>query len=76
MTDRGTSYLRSFPKLKELKLAHTEVSDAALVHLKELKRLQWLSLVHTLVSEAALRDIRNALPNTRVSYRVISFRLF
>ena len=55
--DIALPYLRELPRLWELDLSHTQVTDAGLERLKGLTQLRWLSLANTHVTDAGLRHL-------------------
>ncbi len=65
--DAGLPYLSNMKSIKYLCLADTNVSNAGLVHLKGLTSLQELRLEGTQVSNTGLSEIKQALPNCRIS---------
>jgi hypothetical protein len=66
--DDGLVWLSGLRHLETLSLSSTRVTDAGLPHLYSLRRLQALDLGSTAVTTAGLERLRQALPNTRITY--------
>ena len=49
--------LRQLPKLRELKLSHTHISNASLVHLERLSHLESLQLTQTRIGDEGLAHL-------------------
>lgn len=65
-TDAELALLKALPKLDSLTFSGT-LSDAGLANLKQLKQLRTLRLISTTLSAPQLADLKQALPECRVS---------
>ena len=68
MDDKGLESLKALPKLRELSLDSTGVTDAGAETLRSLTSLRNLNLYHTLVTEKGLQDLRTALPDCKIVF--------
>jgi len=59
--------LSQLPKLQELDLSHTRISDCDVPQLNVLHNLRRLSLVRTDITPDGLRDLELALPDCQIS---------
>ena len=67
VTDSGLELLATnHPLLEELGLTRTKISEKGLQHLRRLVHLKSLALRRTDLSDEAVRELRKALPNTRI----------
>jgi Leucine-rich repeat (LRR) protein len=66
VTDAGLAALPELPKLQVLKLHATRLSDASVPLLKKRTGLKQLWLGDTQIGPDALRELKVALPNTRI----------
>lgn len=57
-TGAGLNHVRGLPRLRELDLGGTHVTDAGLEHLKGLRQLQWLAPRGTEVTDAGLEHLK------------------
>ena len=73
VTDPDLARLKALVNLSALLLDGTSVTDAGLAHLKEMPLLETLSLRRTRVSEAGVKDLRNALPQAKLTSSYLSF---
>ena len=65
--DTGLSYLKGLTALNTLYLRNTQVSDAGLEYLKGLSSLRYVELRGTNVTFAGIKELKQALPNCRIS---------
>lgn len=56
-TDRGLASVGQLPRLRELNLSATRVSDAGLAELQELKNLETIDLYQTVITDRGIQDI-------------------
>lgn len=67
-TDQKLSQLKGLPKLEELLIEYTPVTDAGLSHLHQLKQLKFICLTGTRVTAKGVADLRTALPNCQIDW--------
>ena len=65
LADDELRQLAKLPKLRELWLGDTEVSDAGLAHLRSLKTLTVLEVSQTKVTAEGLRRLKQLLPRLK-----------
>lgn len=63
-SDQGFAFLASLPKLRELNLGGTRISDAGLVPLKRLRKLETLQLWLTEITDGGLKHLEK-LPSLK-----------
>jgi len=68
--DDEIACLKDLPKLKEVGLMNTQVTDAGLEHLKGLPELQTLHLHNTQITVEGVKGLRRALPRCKLYYDV------
>lgn len=56
------------PRLRELRLDSTSVSDAGLASLRAMTELRSLNLYHTLVTEKGNEELKTALPGCQIVF--------
>ncbi|TKJ39875.1 hypothetical protein CEE36_10105 [candidate division TA06 bacterium B3_TA06] len=62
-------FLRNFNKLKGLWIESDSITDAGLKHLAKLSGLRTLDLYETEVSEEGVAELREALPECKITFR-------
>ncbi|MGH7137606.1 MAG: hypothetical protein ACREHD_17810, partial [Pirellulales bacterium] len=65
-TDDDLACLRMLPRLREVVLTSSAVTDAGLPHLHGLRDLETIDLRFTAVSESGIAALRRALPQARI----------
>ncbi|HEX7623738.1 MAG TPA: hypothetical protein VF400_09225, partial [Anaeromyxobacteraceae bacterium] len=63
-------HLEGLGNLEALHLAHTDITDAGLVHLRRLARLRKINLSGTRVTDAGVAALARALPGIQVVRQV------
>jgi hypothetical protein len=58
VNDSSLTCIRAFPKLKELDLSYTNVSDGGVEHIAALQYLEWLDVTGTDISDVSVRLLR------------------
>ena len=76
VTDSSIPCLQRLPSLQDLNLDYTGVTDACVPSLKKVRSLRSLSIVGTKISDDGVRDLETCLPNTKISYQRLMFRLW
>lgn len=68
ISDAGLATLGEFefPRLKEIALEHTSITDAGLMHLAGFKNLEWVSIAGTKVTEEGRRHLKAKLPEVTI----------
>ncbi len=68
ITDEGLATLGEcdFPRLKEIALEHTSITDAGLMHLANFKNLEWVSTAGTKVTKDGIRHLKAKLPEATI----------
>jgi hypothetical protein len=66
--DKGLESLQSLPRVRELSLDSTNITDTGAALLKSMASLKDLNLYHTLVTEAGMNELRSALPNCEIVF--------
>jgi hypothetical protein len=64
--DEDLACLRMLPRLREVILTSSAVSDAGLPHLYGLRELETVDLRFTAVSESGIAELRRALPQAKI----------
>jgi hypothetical protein len=70
VTDVGLGHLHALPGLRKLTLIRVPVTARGLGYLKGLPHLHQLTLFRVELSSAALQELREALPQTAISWRL------
>lgn len=73
VTDAGLAHIQNLTNLEYLGLARTDVTDAGLQYLIGLKKLTDLVLEGTRATPDGFEQLENALPNTKIWPRTLSF---
>jgi hypothetical protein len=55
-----------FPRLNQLSLDHTPITDAGLMHLARFKNIEWLSIIGTKATKDGIRHLKAKLPQATV----------
>jgi hypothetical protein len=68
ITDEGLATLGEleFPRLKEIALERTNVTNDGLMHLANFKNLEWISIAGTKVTKEGIRHLKAKLPEATV----------
>jgi hypothetical protein len=68
ITDSGLATLGEFdfPRLKEIALEHTGITDTGLMHLANFKNLEWVSTAGTKVTKEGIRHLKAKLPEATI----------
>jgi hypothetical protein len=68
ITDSGLATLGEcdFPRLKEIALEHTSITDAGLMHLANFKNLEWVSTAGTKVTKHGRDHLKAKLPEATI----------
>ena len=68
ITDKGLAALGEleFPRLKEIALERTHVTNDGLLHLANFKNLEWISIAGTKVTKEGIRHLKAKLPEATV----------
>jgi hypothetical protein len=68
ITDKGLAALGEleFPRLKEIALERTRVTNDGLMHLASFKNLEWISIAGTKVTKEGIRHLKAKLPEATV----------
>ena len=68
ITDTGLAALGEFdfPRLKEIALEHTHVTNDGVLHLANFKNLEWISIAGTKVTKEGIRHLKAKLPEATV----------
>ena len=67
-TDGALAVLKEVSTLKRVSLSGSSVTDAGLAHLEGISTLEIINLEDTQVSGAAVMKLKQALPNSQISY--------
>jgi hypothetical protein len=68
ITDKGLAALGEldFPRLKEISLERTHVTNDGVMHLANFKNLEWISIAGTKVTKEGIRHLKAKLPEATV----------
>lgn len=68
VTDKGLAVMSefNFPRLKEISLERTHVTNDGLMHLANFKNLEWVSIAGTKVTKEGIRHLKAKLPEVTV----------
>jgi hypothetical protein len=68
ITDAGLATLGEceFPRLKEITLEHTSITNAGLMHLANFKHLEWVTTAGTKVTRDGIRHLKAKLPEATI----------
>ncbi|MCA9225691.1 MAG: protein kinase [Planctomycetales bacterium] len=75
ISDRSLSVIAGLSELKLLALQYTATTDTGLRELTDLHHLQSLLLVGTRVSDSGVAELRQALPNCRIDFPSLDYRV-
>ena len=71
-TDAGFAKLAGLTALSELRLDHTEISDASAKAMTDLRNLKYVDLYHTSISEQGFQSLKKALPGCQINWSLDS----
>ena len=68
LDDKAVVFLKDLPRLRELSLDATSITDQGAQTLHSMTELRALNIYHTLVTENAFRGLKTALPECQIVF--------
>jgi len=68
LDDKAVPFLQMLPKLRELSLDATSITDQGAHGLESINGLRALNIYHTLVTEKGMLALQSALPDCKVVF--------